>query len=260
MRLKGRRNLLATAESETRLAMSDLLHAHLAGQLLDERLESARRRRLAAPPKRPHRTPRREADHRAADGRRGPPADPGELERVVLAAAGGDVAAWRTLVERFTARIRAVARRHGLRPQDADDVVQTTWLRLLEHLDGVREPGAVVAWLATTARRESLHVLAKSGRERPTDDALLPEEAYAPEPAQGLIATERRSAVRAALDALPERQRALLHALFVEPEPSYVDIAAVLGIPIGSIGPTRGRSLDRLRRDRGLRAVVDARD
>jgi RNA polymerase sigma factor (sigma-70 family) len=260
MRLKDRRKLSATADSETRLAMSNLLHAHLAGQLLDERLESAQRRRLAAPPKRPRRTARREADHRAADGRRGPPADPGELEGIVVAAAGGDVAAWRTLVERFAARIRAVARGQGLRPQDVDDVVQTTWLRLLEHIDAVREPGAMGAWLATTARRESLHVLAKSGRERPTDDALLPEESYAPEPTRGLIDAERRSAVRAALDALPERQRALLHALFVEPEPSYVDISAAVGIPIGSIGPTRGRSLERLRRDLGLRAMVDARD
>jgi len=240
--------------------MTNLVHTHLAGQLLDERLESARRRRLATPPKRPRRTSRREADRRAADGRRGPPTDSGELERVLLAAAGGNVAAWHTLVERFTAHIRAVARRHGLRPQDAEDVVQTTWLRLLEHVDEVRDPGAVGAWLATTARRESLAVLAKSGRELPSDHTLLAEEADTPEPARGLIAAERRSAVRAALDALPERQRALLHALFGEPEASYVDISAAVGIPIGSIGPTRGRSLERLRRDRGLRATVDACD
>jgi RNA polymerase sigma factor (sigma-70 family) len=178
----------------------------------------------------------------------------------VRLAALGDGRAWSEIVAEFEGLLWAVARTHRLCHADQADVVQTTWLRFAENLDRLREPARLGAWLATTARRESLEVLAKSAREFPTDDALLPEEAYTPEPARGLIAAEDRSAVRAALDVLPERQRALLYALFVEPEASYVDISAAVGIPIGSIGPTRGRSLERLRRDCGLRAMVDASD
>src|SRR4051794_19089771 len=94
-----------------------------------------------------------EADRRTIRARTRPPVDARELERIVLAAATGDGSAWSALIERFAARVRVVARAHRLGAHDVEDVVQTTWLRLLEHIDRVHEPGALGSWLQTTARR-----------------------------------------------------------------------------------------------------------
>src|SRR3954470_9129169 len=102
--------------------------------------------------------------------RRRPPAGPARLGGP---ASAGDTAAWSTLMGRFAARLRAVARGYRLAAQDAEDVVQTTWLRLVEHIDSVREPCAVGAWLEITARRESLRVLRTAGREHPTETEQL---------------------------------------------------------------------------------------
>jgi len=178
-----------------------------------------------------------------------------ELERVVRAAKGGDAGAWSALVDRFAARVGRVARRHRLAAHDVEDVVQTTWLRLLEHIEGVREPGAVGAWLETTARRESLRLVSAGRLEELTGEE---PEAGAADPVdeQRLVAAEQRAALRTAVGGLQGRERALFSLLLADPQPSYAEISRALDMPIGSIGPTRARCLERLRRDRGLAGAV----
>jgi RNA polymerase sigma factor (sigma-70 family) len=187
------------------------------------------------------------------------PAGSGELGLLLLLASGGDEAAWATLVDRFTARIRAVARMHRVGHHDAEDVVQTTWLRLLEHLEHVRDPAAVGAWLHTTARRESLRVLRTGARERPADDQVFANRpSEAPDAAAGVEAAERREALKAALATLPDHQAKLLRLLVAEPAPSYNEISQALDMPVGSIGPTRQRGVERLRRDERLQSLMRA--
>jgi RNA polymerase sigma factor (sigma-70 family) len=188
----------------------------------------------------------------------GLPADAAHLERLVRAAAAGDQTALTKLVERFGARVRAVARSHRLSAHDIEDVMQTTWLRFHEHVAKIRDPHAVGAWLETTARRESQRVLRANTRERPTDDELVLDAPVPPVEEQRLGASERRMAVAVALAQLPGHQRELLSMLFSEPGPSYVEISRTLGMPIGSIGPTRARCLARLRENPALAAWPDA--
>lgn len=167
---------------------------------------------------------------------------------LVQATRDGDAAAWKTLVERHEHVIRAVCRAHRLTAADADDVTQTTWLRALEHVHRVKDPERITAWLATVARHECLRVLRHRARVRPCEDETLERRPdLAPAPDAGLIAAERRAAVRRAVTTLPERDRVLLGMLYSEAEPSYAEIGRVLCMPIGSIGPTRGRMLERLR-------------
>jgi RNA polymerase sigma factor (sigma-70 family) len=199
----------------------------------------------------------RQAELRDRAARRRPPADAGELERLVQGAAAGDATAWTSLVERFTARIRAVARAHRLAPGDVDDVVQNTWLRLLEHIGRVREPAAVGSWLGTTARREALHVIAGAKRESPSEEHLL-DRSFEEDLDAPLVAAERSSAVAASLETLSPRQARLFSLLFDEIDHSYDEISSALGMPIGSIGPTRIRGLERLRKDAHLRELLDA--
>lgn len=160
----------------------------------------------------------------------------------------GDQAAWDALVERFSSLLWGVARGHRLDSATAGDVVQTTWLKLVENLDRIREPAALPGWLATTARRECLHVLRMQGRALPTDTDDLVAVASDDLPADtGILTDERDRALWAAFDRLGERCRRLLRVLMTDPAPSYEEASAALDMPIGSIGPTRGRCLDRLR-------------
>src|SRR6266550_245386 len=98
--------------------------------------------------------------------------EPQGLTGLLEAAAGGDQDAWNTLVERYSRLVWAVARGHRLSQADAADVTQATWLRLVEHLDGIKEPERLGAWLATTARREALRQIRRAGRDVPVGDAL----------------------------------------------------------------------------------------
>lgn len=170
---------------------------------------------------------------------------------LVRRAAGGDERAWNTLVDRFDGTVRAIARAHRLSGSDAADVAQTTWLRLVEKLPQLDSPERVGAWLATTARNECLRVLRARRRMVPAghDEDFRAEEADDRDVEAELIAGERERAVRDALHTLPARQRALLRLIASEPAPSYDEISAALGMPVGSIGPTRQRALARLRRE-----------
>ena len=177
-----------------------------------------------------------------------------DVADLVRAAGAGDQDAWNSLVDRYSGLVWHVARGHRLGEADANDVSQTVWLRLVESLPKLREPAAVGGWLATTARNESLRLLRRAGREvveadlglegTPADDTYSPE-AVAEE-------HERQELVRRALDVLSLRCQTLLRALAFSPDHTYADISAALDMPVGSIGPTRGRCLDRLRQ--GLQA------
>jgi RNA polymerase sigma factor (sigma-70 family) len=173
-----------------------------------------------------------------------------EVSDVVLRAAAGDQAAWDLLVRSYTGMVWAVATGHRLGPADAGEVVQTTWLRLLENLERIREPERVGGWLATTARREAQRVLRLRARELMTQDEGELDRAAGPAaqtPESVVLDTDRARRVRAAFAQLPERCRRLLQ-LVVVVSPPYAEVAAALDMPVGSIGPTRARCLDRLRR------------
>jgi RNA polymerase sigma factor (sigma-70 family) len=179
------------------------------------------------------------------------PKDAADVSALVQAAASGDKSAWDVLVDRFAELIWAVARGHGLSPPDAADVCQTTWLRLAEHLDRLREPDRVGAWLATTARNEALRTLRRAARQVPTDWAIDPARSRGyddPPPEQRLLEDERNAALWQAFDGLSGPCKVLLRYLIVEPPPSYAEVSAVLDIPTGTIGPRRNRCLDHLRR------------
>jgi len=161
----------------------------------------------------------------------------------------GDAGAWDGLVAAYSGVIWAVTRGFRLSASDGHDVVQTTWLRLLEHLDRINDPARVGAWLATTARRECLRTLALSKRTTLAGDQthlLDGVDTRLPEAEAALIAAERAADVRTALAQLPRRWQQLLTMLNSDPAPSYQEISRDLRVPIGSIGPTRGRALRRL--------------
>jgi RNA polymerase sigma factor (sigma-70 family) len=181
-----------------------------------------------------------------------------DLIAIVHAAQSGDSVAWTQLVDRFDRMLRSVARSFRLAPQDVDDAVQATWCKLYEHLDGIRDGAAVAGWLATTVRRESLRLLQRHVREHLTDDWELCVDACDELPETCLLASERREVLTRALATLPERQRRLMTLLADEPGARYEQIATKLGMPIGSIGPIRARSMARLQRHSELRAFASA--
>jgi RNA polymerase sigma factor (sigma-70 family) len=188
--------------------------------------------------------------------RRHPDAELREIDRIVRLAAAGDQSAWSSLVERFAAVIRAVARAHRLSGHEIEDVTQSTWLQLVQHIDRIREPCAIEAWLRTTAKRQSLQARRSSDMARQAAESDEGHAEAAAEPWERLAAEERRTALVQALAALPRRQRALLLMLTQEPPPSYADVSLTLGMPIGSIGPVRARTIDRLRLDPRLSALA----
>jgi RNA polymerase sigma factor (sigma-70 family) len=174
--------------------------------------------------------------------------------RLVRTAAAGDNGAWDLLVERYVKLLWAIALRHGLNESDAADVVQTTWLRLLEHIGEIREPARVGSWLATTAQREALRCVARSHRLVLSGDDTtfdVPDRLQPPVD-EAVLAKEQAAAAREALDSLPSAWRSLVELLIQDPPPTYEEIGADLGLPVGSIGPTRGRCVRR------MRAMVDA--
>jgi RNA polymerase sigma factor (sigma-70 family) len=183
---------------------------------------------------------------------------PDDTGLLVRSAANGDEVAWRGLVARFSSLVWAVARAHRLTNADAADVYQTTWLRLAEHIGRIEHPDRIGAWLATAARRECLQSLRSAAKTAPTDDMdrldITPAAGNPTEEAVLAAETEREDAARAAamwraFSRLSDRCRELLRILMATPPPSYAEVAAALGLPLGSIGPTRARCLQRLREE-----------
>lgn len=174
-----------------------------------------------------------------------------DVAQLLDAAAGSDQRAWEAVVGRFSGLLWSVARAHRLSDADAADVVQIAWLRLVEHLPRIREPAAVGAWLATTARREALRALRRAGRETlPGEDlALEPDDRPGGGPEAVVLAADRDRLLWRSLDRLPQRCRMLLRVLMADPAPSYAEVGAALDMPVGSIGPTRSRCLEQMRRE-----------
>ncbi|HEV2634785.1 MAG TPA: sigma-70 family RNA polymerase sigma factor [Actinocrinis sp.] len=171
--------------------------------------------------------------------------------QLVAEAICGDTAAWDALVQRYSRLVWAVARSFRLSTADAADVSQTTWLRLVEKLDTIKDPDHLAGWLATTAKREALRTLRLAGREAPAFDegAQLPgpEEWLAQDPETLALLDDEYRRLWRAYAGLSESCRTLLWLVTVVPLGSYAEVSAALGMPVGSIGPTRNRCLDRLR-------------
>jgi RNA polymerase sigma factor (sigma-70 family) len=170
-----------------------------------------------------------------------------DVARLLARAADGDQVAWSALVTEFSRVVSAAARAYRLNDADAADVVQNTWLRLLQSLDQINDPTSLGAWLTTTARRESIDVLRRAARVVPCGDDLPDPPGDTPHHAARLISEQNAAALRVALKHLNPRDGALLRMLAAEPTPSYREVSAALGIAVGSIGPTRARALTRLR-------------
>jgi len=181
------------------------------------------------------------------------------LPSLVSRAREGDQDAWNAIVERYLPLVCGVARRHRLSEADGDDVCQTVWLRLVEQLDKIREPAAMPGWIATTTRNECLRLIATRKRMTPVDPAESVTLAGVTDDVagDGLVAAEERQALREGLAQLPADRRELLLVLLADPPVPYADISERLGIPIGSIGPTRARALEQLRNTQALRALIE---
>ena len=194
------------------------------------------------------------------DGPAESPAAP-TVSDLVARARNGDKEAWDALVERYAPLIWSICRRHRLGRDDADDVGQSVWLRLVDQLDRVRDPAALPGWLATTARRECLRVLGPVRGPQMSVYALdidsVPDE-RAGRPDKGLLAAERHAALREAFAQLPPNGQQLMSLLIADPPLPYADISARLGIPVGSIGPNRSRYLDKMRRHPAVAALINA--
>jgi RNA polymerase sigma factor (sigma-70 family) len=176
--------------------------------------------------------------------------EPDEVAETVRRAANGDTKAWETLVEAFGRMIWSVAVGHRLDAMDASEVSQTTWLRLLENLARIEHPERVGGWLATTARNESLRMLRLRGRELTVIDqesGIDWGRSGGPTPETVVLTRDRDQRLWAAFGKLDKRCRRLLGLAVLE-APPYSVVAEELKMPVGSIGPTRARCLDRLRR------------
>jgi RNA polymerase sigma factor (sigma-70 family) len=187
----------------------------------------------------------------------------GLVERV----RAGDAYAWAELTDRYINLLWSIARGLGLGESDAADAVQTTWLRLVEHLDDVREPERLGSWLATIVRRESYDILRRSARTRPGEPPDQPGGweglAGTDDPLDNaLLRDERDAALWRSFGGLRPACQQLLRVLMADPAPSYAEVAAALDLPIGSIGPTRQRCLACLRRllQADTRYVFDTSD
>src|SRR4051794_29097101 len=170
-----------------------------------------------------------------------------EIASLVRAASMGDVQAWNSLVHRFTPLLWNTCMRYNLSHHDAADVCQNVWLRLAERLHTIRHPAALAGWLSTTTRRECFAVLRPRAEVPSPMKIEYSDDVDRTAPDRDLLLAERQQALLAALGELSSSARSLLLLLIDDPPRSYREISEILGIPIGSIGPTRARYLDRLR-------------
>jgi RNA polymerase sigma factor (sigma-70 family) len=152
------------------------------------------------------------------------------------------------IVNELSPLLWQVARSAGLSQGDAEDVLQTVWMRLITHLDGIHDAGALTGWLVTTTKREAWRVRAASRKQLPVDQdvfADLPNKGPGSE--EQVILEDQRRELWAAIGMLSRRCQELLRIMAFAPRPDYATVAAALGMRVGSIGPTRGRCLVKLR-------------
>ena len=174
-------------------------------------------------------------------------ADESDLVEVVAAARAGSSAAWEAIIARFHGLVAAIARRCRLSDADVAEVCQTTWLRLVENIDRIEQPDRLAAWLATTSRRESLRIATRRAAVSVTDALYLKADEEVGSLDAGLLKDEQVRSIRLATERLSPRCQRLLGLLMGDHDLPYKAIAEQLNMPIGSIGPTRGRCLEHLR-------------
>jgi RNA polymerase sigma factor (sigma-70 family) len=158
----------------------------------------------------------------------------------------GDERAWEELVDRYRGLVSAVVRSFRLQDADARDAEQRTWLRLVENRATVRDPERLGGWLATTASRECLRILRESPGAASMEIDLLPDRSPAVE--DQVVDADTVARIRRIVATLPDRGRTVMSELFADEPQAYADVARATGIPIGSLGPTRRRILQRVRR------------
>jgi RNA polymerase sigma factor (sigma-70 family) len=173
----------------------------------------------------------------------------------------GDKDAWDEIVERFAPLVWSICRRYRLSHSDAEDVSQVLWLRLVEHLSALREPAALPGWIATTTQRECLRLLRATRQDEPLDlvagdRGMADTHTVAVE--DEVLIHEQYAAARKALAQLPPQCQTLLSMLLQDPPAPYGQISRELDMPVGSIGPNRGRCLDRLRRSPAFAVLLDS--
>jgi RNA polymerase sigma factor (sigma-70 family) len=180
---------------------------------------------------------------------------------LVARARNGDKQAGDALVDLYAPLIWSICRRHGLGDADAEDVGQNVWLKLVNQLETIRVPAALPGWLATTTRRECGRLLRAAPEVREAghmDGTQAIADDDAPAAGEELLAAERHAALREALTHLPPCCQQLIALLAQDPAPSYAHISTRLGIPEGSIGPSRARCLDKLRRHPAIAALINS--
>ena len=181
------------------------------------------------------------------------------VTELVTRARGGDKQAWDALVERYAPLIWSICRKYRLGDADAQDVGQSVWLRLVDQLDKIREPAALPGWLATTTRRECGRLVRAARGPHAVVYELDAENTPHPSAEaadQDLLAAERLAALREAFRHLPPAGQRLIAMLIADPPVPYAEISATLGMPVGSIGPTRRRCLDKMRRHPAIAALT----
>ena len=177
-----------------------------------------------------------------------------DLTRLVASAAKGDDLAWSALVDRFSGLVWHVVRGFRLPDAVAEDAYQTTWLRLTEHLERIREPESLAGWLARTARNECLRTIRLQERETPTSDTPDPTDP-GPEVDTAVMDEVRDTVIWRAFATLSDACKQLLRLLMADPPVPYETISEMLDMPIGSIGPTRARCLQKLRGADGVQLL-----
>jgi RNA polymerase sigma factor (sigma-70 family) len=181
---------------------------------------------------------------------------------LVTRAGKGDQQAWDVLVERYSPLIWSICRRYQLSRADAEDVGQRIWLQFMNHLDAIRDPAALPGWLTTTTRRECNRVV-RAARGPQAAGQLLDEnipDKQTRTAEQELLAAERHTALREAFTCLSPSRQQLMALLIQDPPVPYTEISARLGIPVSSIGPTRRRCLDQIRRHPAIAALINTED
>lgn len=181
-------------------------------------------------------------------------AAPGRAERTARmahlldAAKGGSEDALGQITAELSPMLWHVARAAGLGTDDAADVVQTVWERLLSHLAGIRVPQALVSWLVVTTRHEAWRMRSDGRRQLPADQEWLTELAdHAAGTEEQIVLDEQQRALWRAVGRLSAQCQELLRIVAFVPRPDYQEVSAALGMPVGSIGPTRGRCLEKAR-------------
>jgi RNA polymerase sigma factor (sigma-70 family) len=188
--------------------------------------------------------------------------DESAVSTLVEASAKGDETAWKELVRRYSPLVMAVTRSYRLTSADAQDVSQTVWLRLVEHLGNLREAAALPGWLVTTTQRECCRYHQRAQKILPVDpqsDGAM-THGTATDADDGILRAELCQALRDGLGELPGREQRLLQLRTADPPKSYHEISRLLNMPVGSIGPSLRRSLDKLRQTRAVQAYLAAAD